>query len=292
MKRALICSGITALLIALFWGIILLHGALGRLPFEGKGTVADPYQISSAADLRKLSEIVAKGTDCSNLHFVQTRDIHLDFDEFVPIGRVETNTIFYGNYDGQGHVITGIWVSEGENNALFGLIGGKIANLGVEDSYFEGTNVAGIVSHSIGNNAELINCYSKARMRGDRMGGIADNFSGIIRDCWSDCLFEGTGVEGGIVSYSALQVIECGTTSHWLVQDTFTGVIAGSIYSLESIPENPLQKMYVFEEQSSSDFEVIFGLAHSEKPVVSVMCGAVYLVMLVGMLWGAWKLHD
>lgn len=292
MKRFLICTGITVALIVCFWGIILIHGELGRLPFEGKGTVAEPYQISTAADLRKLSELVAEGTDCSNLYFAQTGDIDLEHREWTPIGSVETNNIFYGNYDGQGYTISGIKISEGGNNALFGLIGGKIVNLALKDSVIFGSYVAGIVSHSIGSNAELINCYSEVELHGARMGGIADNFSGIIRDCWSDCDFGEEGEAAGIVSYSALQVIECGTTHNLLVTDYFYGEIAGSIYSCDEFPEEPLDGRYYFEEQSGSDFEVIFGLADSDSPMVSIVCGVIYFVLLVGMLWGAWKLRD
>lgn len=292
MKRLLMCTGITAALIACFWGIVLVHEAVSRLPFEGKGTVAEPYQISTADDLRTLSDIVSKGTDCSNLYFAQTADIDLEHQEWNPIGRVETNTIFYGNYDGQCHTISGMKITEGENNALFGLVAGKIVNLALVDSEVSGTYVAGIVSHSIGNNAELVNCYSEVELCGERMGGIADNFSGTVRDCWSDCTFVGDGDAAGIVSYSALQIIECVTTHDLLVTDTFYGKIAGSLYSCEEFPEEPLDGRYYFEEQPGSDFEVIFGLADSDSPMVSMVCGVVYFILLVAMLWGAWNLRD
>mgnify|MGYP000168366191 CR=1 FL=1 len=83
----------------------------------GSGTVADPYQIATAAQLANIR--FAPGA-----HFVQTADI--DLASFIdpagsgwePIGG------FRGSYDGQFHKITGLWINRPttDNIGLFSTI--------------------------------------------------------------------------------------------------------------------------------------------------------------------------
>ncbi len=89
--------------------------------FAGEGTSASPYLIASPENLRSLQEQVAAGNDFEGEYFTQTADIDLGGKEWTPIG--SSSAPFCGVYDGLGHKITGLSITQ-ESNAmgLFGYI--------------------------------------------------------------------------------------------------------------------------------------------------------------------------
>ena len=128
-------------------------------------------------------------------------------DTWKPIGEYNSGFYFKGIYDGNGHVIKNLkYYAESDNIGLFGQLGGVVCNLGVIDSEFSGGCVGVIASHSLDENAKIINCYTDSIVNGTRAGGIADNFSGSIINCvsYSNCI----GIDSaGAVSYSNGNVI-------------------------------------------------------------------------------------
>ena len=104
-----------------------LRVALGSYLFtatnEG-GTAA--YEIANEVDLRHLSAAVkATGNVSVGKTFRQTADITMTGGNFYPIGRGGGKYSFQGTYDGQGHTISGLTVSETFGYlGLFGLING------------------------------------------------------------------------------------------------------------------------------------------------------------------------
>jgi outer membrane protein OmpA-like peptidoglycan-associated protein len=68
----------------------------------GAGTSGDPFQVSSAAELIRLSTTTA---DWSAKHFVQMADINLGDCEWTPIGTSANK--FTGSYNGSGYTIQG-----------------------------------------------------------------------------------------------------------------------------------------------------------------------------------------
>jgi outer membrane protein OmpA-like peptidoglycan-associated protein len=68
----------------------------------GAGTSGDPFQVSSAAELIRLSTTTA---DWSAKHFVQTADINLGDCEWTPIGTSASK--FTGTYNGSGYTVQG-----------------------------------------------------------------------------------------------------------------------------------------------------------------------------------------
>lgn len=91
------------------------------LNFAGEGTENNPYTISSASDLIKISTISNKdGYDFAGVHFRQTNDINLkESGEFMPI--CSGPYPFNGEYDGQNHSIKNITINTPEDDyaALF-----------------------------------------------------------------------------------------------------------------------------------------------------------------------------
>lgn len=92
----------------------------------GSGTEADPYCISSPLQLAQLASNVNAGvSNYSGKYFLQTTNLDLGNNEWVPIG-IGAGIYFAGQYDGGGFNINGLsitgWI--GNNTGLFGCVQG------------------------------------------------------------------------------------------------------------------------------------------------------------------------
>ena len=88
-------------------------------PFEGTGTEADPYQISSTADWNRLAELVNGGKNYAGVYFRQTEDISINTRVGNYTNNVNSRRPFSGIYDGDGHTLT-VTLSGGIYMAPFG----------------------------------------------------------------------------------------------------------------------------------------------------------------------------
>ena len=100
----------------------------------GSGTQADPYKISSSADLVQLATDINNSTSrlYEDQYFVQTGNINMSGINFVPIG-INDNSYhqFRGKYNGQNYTISNLTVNGSYDYAgLFGYIyNGDIDNV-------------------------------------------------------------------------------------------------------------------------------------------------------------------
>lgn len=172
----------------------------------GSGTLADPYKISSAADLEKLR------TD-SKSHFVLAKNLDLSGVAFTPIQE------FSGTLDGGGYTISGLNPSfnKGEsywNGALFFKLtkNAVVKNLGVKCSLTtskEKSNGAGI---AVSNEGLIQNCTVEIKARGCyALGGITQNnvYCGTIQDCSITIVAQDCKFVGGIGEYQAGTIHGC-----------------------------------------------------------------------------------
>ena len=203
-------------------------------PMTGSGTESDPYQISTADELKWFRDKVNSGE--YGLCAVLTADITLDSSEaWTPI--VPDNTHYYtGTFDGKGHTISGLNVTgEFVYAGLFGTVkDGTIKSLTVagkvSPSNFQ-CIVGGIVGYA--SNAVIKNCSNHCSVTGRTtsiIGGIAGfNSSGAIIDCYNVGTISGINYAeaiGGIVGSNSGTISNCynvGTVSN----DTSVGEIAG-----------------------------------------------------------------
>ena len=128
--------------------------------FEGQGTEASPYKLSTAKNLTRLKKLVKAGKIPENTYFVLTDDITLP-EGWTPIGETidGTNNIksganlraFSGILDGQNHTIT---VPEGGLPLLGYVKGAEVRNLNIY-----GTKIAG---YGLINNLEGVGLSGKA----------------------------------------------------------------------------------------------------------------------------------
>lgn len=202
--------------------------------FLGKGTEADPYQISTAAD---LTQVYRKG------YYKLMNDIDLTsyINQFSPtegwqsIGRDGSETI---HFDGNGKKITGLWCnSTRDNTGLFScfangeiknltvetatgkqvkggantgivigkMINGTITNCRVKGAVSDGTPVGGIVGLLDGGKISLCQASVTINTAGEKTysGGVAgETSSGEIDQCFTEGTLTATGAEsyvGGLV---------------------------------------------------------------------------------------------
>ena len=218
-----------------------ITGGTFNTPMTGSGTKNDPYQISTAEQLKLFRDIVngAGGqTQNRGAYAVLTANIDLNNEPWTPIGNyTEGNQIYYeGTFDGGGHTISGLNVTgEFVYAGLFGTVkDGTIKSLTVAGKVSPSNSqciVGGIVGYA--SNAVIKNCSNHCSVTGRAtsiIGGIAGfNSSGAIIDCYNVGTISGINYAeaiGGIVGSNSGTISNCynvGTVSN----DTSVGEIAG-----------------------------------------------------------------
>lgn len=225
--------------------------ASDMLDFRGQGTKASPYLIENFQDLCLFRDLVNKGNEFENEFFSQTENIDMRGVAWDPVGIFDSGRYFYGVYDGNGHYVENLSISYNQeldinNNGFFGVLGGTVVNFGIESGHIQGDYVGAIASHSIGEKAAIINCYSKADVTGIRASGIADNFNGgIIVGCWSDGRYVGE-TTGGVLSYGGdVKVYGCYTTSGTIVPKDVRAPLSYTMDATSFYTEVTARKMNV-----------------------------------------------
>ena len=179
-------------------------------PITGSGTKDDPYQISTAAQLKRFRNIVngtGGQTPNSGACAVLTNDIVLNdgtfaengnytpgpsgaaLTEWSPMG-VSNSTVYAGTFDGAGHTIQGLYRSANKSLAgLFGLTNGAtIKNVKVTGYLGSAKSAGGIAAHTEQTtitgcvNAATVNAYTGGQ---ESIGGIVGTteLSSQIIDC-------------------------------------------------------------------------------------------------------------
>lgn len=186
------------------------------IELQGSGTKTDPYQVNTLDDLCAFRDCVNQGTTFAGCYVCQNANIDMDGEDWYPIGA--GNHCFYGVYDGRGHFVENLYIPFSDrgdnNNGFFENLGGTVVNFGIESGYVEGNYCGSIASRAKGSNAAILNCYSKAEVRGIRAGGIADNFSGnVIAGCWFDGELDGIRAAALLTSGGDVKVYHAYTTT-------------------------------------------------------------------------------
>lgn len=145
----------------------------GRDQPDGSGTQTDPYQIGSGAELAWLANAVNNASSVAKLYVELTDDIDLGNQPWTPIGKDSHE--FSGVFDGKGHVVEGLKVSNVADAGLFGVAkGAAIKNLVVRGSVTGTGNAAGILAKAKNEACTIENCGNEAAVYG------VDNAAGIL----------------------------------------------------------------------------------------------------------------
>ena len=150
--------------------------------YKGAGTETNPISIPDLERLEMIRDEVNASRDFSGMYFTMTADIDMSGkynsgsgESWTPIGKESTQ--FKGVFDGAGHKISGLYISNSEDfQGLFGYLGqgGVIKNLGVEGtvigtgSFYQ--SVGGVCGY---NEGTITNCYNTGAVNGyDEVGGV------------------------------------------------------------------------------------------------------------------------
>jgi hypothetical protein len=235
--------------IGLFVLVSLMTGCGGGAgdppPFAGGGgNEASPWQIETAEQLAEIKNNLSG-------YYVLTADIDLSsYGNFEPIGTfvpisdapedAETPNLelaFTGVFDGRGHKISNIVISEltKEGVGLFGCVAGDngaVKNLVVEDVTVTGEKmlVGGVIGYAASaNTIENITLQGTNTITGNIMvGGIVGGGFGDIKDCSAeaDIIITGPMGTGGILAGGMEDgsIISCSATGSVTVE---SGMIIG-----------------------------------------------------------------
>lgn len=217
----------------------------------GDGSKENPYEISTAEELYRMASIIngyELGADKS--YYVLTADIVINdvanyenWEKEAPQYGWEPINSFQGNFNGNGHSITGLYCFvSGEDSTVSGglfdyVSGGMIENLILDKSMvirLTTANYAGILAGSV-SQAEVLNCQVSGVVKGPHCGGVIGHTSWSVVD---GCSFDGEvrgeqgGYCGGIIgSASGVIVSNCnnkGAITSTDEKDINVGGIVGS----------------------------------------------------------------
>lgn len=212
----------------------------------GSGTQSDPYQISTAEQLRNLSRLVNSALfnpDFKDKYYDLTADVNLNDEPWTPIGN--TGYRFEGHFtgnksDGSTPTISGLNITNSfTNNGLFGYVdGGSISNISVSGSITindgTGSDQTGSIAGFISNDTKLENCTSSCDITtnlgfvGGIVGGTEDNAT------LTDCKYTGTitthGEQPGGIVGSIQMSADASTVTLTGCSSTTPETIIGKIY--------------------------------------------------------------
>ena len=150
------------------------------------------YELSSKLHMLWFAKNFSSGEDSA----VLMDNIDMKDAQWTPIGTADKP--FSGNFDGNGHTISGLNYS-GEYAGLFGYMNnGTISNIKLADSSFaNGTASGGICA--VNNGGTIENCaVDNVAVSGGTAGGICGQNSGTITNCFFFGNVSSDGKYGGI----------------------------------------------------------------------------------------------
>lgn len=241
---------------ALLLTLVLVCGLLPAASAAGTRT------ISTESQLRAFAQEVNAGNSFAGVTVLLTQDIDLNakvvdqngklnrgsYRSWTPIGTPDHP--FQGDFDGQGHTITGLYIKDDSVSyqGLFGVISqATVANVTVKDSYLSVGDHAGAVVGYANNNSVVASCHNdnSAIYTENRSGGIVGwTNNSHVYNCSSSGICSSGRCSGGIIGdvyrnskiyncYSAAQVdgknlvggISGGTTSADIRNCIFVGEV-------------------------------------------------------------------
>lgn len=186
---------------------------------QGSGTEDSPFLIKTPEELTFFAEQVNNSNVYENQFVALGADINMNGVAFNVIGKTEA-TAFAGTFDGKGHAISNLSISDiTDNVGLFGITAAtsviqnlklneiKISAVDITNSSFPGAaNVGAVAGCSQGVIDKCVVTTTKGIEGKDCVGGIAGS-GNIVTNCVSQCegqyngVFSTTGSAGGIVAF-------------------------------------------------------------------------------------------
>ena len=176
-----------------------------KYDIDGDKINDEVYEISNAGQLYWFAGLV-NGTlsgvpQNTSANAVLTKDIVVNENVLKPDGTLNEGSFkewtpiatsaspYTGIFEGQNHTISGLYFKQETSFVgLFSVNSGKIANVGIFDSYFygqpyKGWQVGGVCGSNT-NQGAITNCYNTGIVRGsETVGGVCGSNYGTITNC-------------------------------------------------------------------------------------------------------------
>lgn len=231
--------------------------------FQGGGNTAeDPYLIRNVNDLKLLAqkvngnETANSGVTYAGKYFKLTADIDLKNEpNWTPIGTmlVEEGRPFQGTFDGGGHQIANLTISNGGQYAgLFGYTEGAVIKSCNVTGEINGYNQTGGIVGYANNNTHILNCSFQGNVEGDgeERGGIVGHMSGggEVSGCFVTGTVTGDREVGGIAGSGVGTIKNCYALANVTATGVNAGGIAGKAYGVT------IENCYYSGEVSAKDY--------------------------------------
>lgn len=240
----------------------------------GSGTSGSPYLITTVDQLNEIRDFPSAYWKLANDIDASATINWNDGLGWIPIPS------FYGELDGDGHTISGLYINQPDNDFDASFIGtieddAVIKNLNIVDSYAQGTHTGGLAANSDGtirnvhiSGTTVIYYYDTIQ------GGLVGHCTGIVEDCSVNAIIgpkEGTlpslrpyvgGVLGFAWSESGKYMNRCAFYGE-VYGYTFVGGLVGLVGTIQSAYpgdysiNNSYNLGYVF---GNSDAEPLMGV--------------------------------
>ena len=224
--------------------------------FDGFGIKTNPYLIEDVEDLKLLAEKVNSGTTYEKTYFKQTADIDLKNEpNWTPIGTmlVEEGRPFQGTFDGGGHQIANLTISNGgQYGGLFGYTEGAVIKSCNVTGEVNGYNCTGGIVGYANNNTHILNCSFQGNVEGDgeERGGIVGHTSSgcEVSGCFVTGTVTGDREVGGIAGSGVGTIKNCYALANVTATGVNAGGIAGKAYGVT------IENCYYSGEVSAKDY--------------------------------------
>lgn len=193
----------------------------------GTGSVGDPWQIATKADLEAVNNDLS--ADYVLLNDIVLTDIPYTRAVIAPY-EGNSDIKFTGSFNGDGNAIIGLTINGvgNDNIGLIGLVdGAEIKNLGIENCDIRGHNSVGAIlgGYSASRSILMSDCYSTGIITAtdEFVGGLAGAHYGDIINSYSTAKVSGLETVGGLTGQhygSSAAITNCYST----------GAVSGSYY--------------------------------------------------------------
>ena len=214
-----------------------------KYDIDGDDSKDAVYEISNAGQLYWFAGLVngtlSGETQNASANAVLTADIVVNKNVLKSDGTVNEGTFkewtpiatsaspYTGIFEGQNHTISGLYFKQETSFVgLFSVNSGKIANVGIFDSYFYGQPYkgwqVGRVCGSNTNQGAITNCYNTGIVRGsETVGGVCGSNYGTITNCSNKGnVGEDDESVGGV----------CGSNYGTITNCNNAGIVSGKMY--------------------------------------------------------------
>ncbi len=213
-------------------------------PLTGSGTTADPFVITSIEGLDavryNLGAVYELGND---LNFDGSSFSKANSDKgWTPIGK-ESNTCFYGIFNGKGFTINNLYINDINSSGLGLFYGGFYAvidSLSLVEADISGSDTLGALVGT-SSYSDVTNCFVSGNITGGSFIGGLCGYSeyGAQENIYSTVnITSYDSYVGGLVGYNYYSSIKsCAATGDVFAQYSYVGGLIGrvSTYSSESV---------------------------------------------------------